>query len=144
MRTINSYFSVMARLSAIHFAGKFGQYNIGAGEHKVIDYVCGHPGTNQDEVSTYFRMNKGVTSRMVQSLVKKGFILAVTSEGDKRQRLLFPTEAGTDIFPLLISSKWEWDQEITEGVMIPREELLAALEIIESNMKKRIEQEKLP
>lgn len=142
MRTVTSYFNVMARLTYIHFANRFAKYNIGAGEHRIIDFVCRHPGSNQDDVACYFNMNKGATSRMVKSLAKKGFITAEISPDDKRHKLLYPTVSGKDIFPLLDSSRWEWEAEFLKGVTVERDELMKILTTIESNMKNAIEREK--
>lgn len=61
-------------------------------EHRVVGYICHHPGCISTDLVEEFNCVRSTVSQMVNSVAKKGYIELKTSKEDKRKVLLFPTD----------------------------------------------------
>jgi len=56
-----------------------------------------HEGVTQEELSSIVCVDKAATARTVKSLEKKGYLLRIHDEKDKRQNRVYPTEKAKEI-----------------------------------------------
>ncbi len=66
----------------------------GRAHHRVIHFVNRHPGIRVADLLDILRITKQSLGRVLKQLVDTGFIEQRPGPVDRRQRLLYPTEAG--------------------------------------------------
>ena len=69
-------------------------YGFGRAHHRVIHFVNRHPGIRVADLLDILKITKQSLGRVLKQLVDTGFIEQKTGPLDRRQRLLYPTEAG--------------------------------------------------
>ena len=72
----------------------------------VLDYLLqSGDGTSQRELEQYLEIHHSAVSGIVSRLEDKGFIRCACDPADKRQKLLYVTEKGREIYALLLQAK---------------------------------------
>jgi DNA-binding MarR family transcriptional regulator len=69
-------------------------YGFGRAHHRVVHFVSRHPGIRVADLLDILKITKQSLGRVLKQLVDTGFIEQQTGPLDRRQRLLYPTEAG--------------------------------------------------
>jgi DNA-binding MarR family transcriptional regulator len=69
-------------------------YGFGRAHHRVVHFVNRHPGIRVADLLDILKITKQSLGRVLKQLVDKGFIEQKPGPQDRRQRLLYPTEAG--------------------------------------------------
>jgi DNA-binding MarR family transcriptional regulator len=69
-------------------------YGFGRAHHRVIHFVNRHPGIRVADLLDILKITKQSLGRVLKQLVDSGFIEQLQGPQDRRQRLLYPTEAG--------------------------------------------------
>lgn len=77
------------------------QYGFGRAHHRVIYFVGANPGMSVSDLLSILRITKQSLSRVLSQLLNEGFIEQLTDEEDRRRRLLYLTERGSDLESLL-------------------------------------------
>ena len=73
------------------------ELGFGRAHHRVIHFVARRPGLPVADLLDLLQITKQSLNRVLKELVDKGFIEGRVGTQDRRQRLLFPTEAGRDL-----------------------------------------------
>jgi DNA-binding MarR family transcriptional regulator len=71
-----------------------GAYGFGRAHHRVVHFVNRHPGIRVADLLDILKITKQSLGRVLKQLLDGGFIEQVQGPQDRRQRLLYPTEAG--------------------------------------------------
>jgi DNA-binding MarR family transcriptional regulator len=69
-------------------------YGFGRAHHRVIHFVNRHPGIRVADLLDILKITKQSLGRVLKQLIDNGFIEQRPGPLDRRQRLLYPTEAG--------------------------------------------------
>jgi DNA-binding MarR family transcriptional regulator len=69
-------------------------YGFGRAHHRVIHFVNRHPGIRVADLLDILKITKQSLGRVLKQLVDTGFIEQRPGPVDRRQRLLYPTDAG--------------------------------------------------
>ncbi len=67
---------------------------LGRAHHRVIYFVGRHPGISVAELLSILRITKQSLARVLKEVVDRGLVEQKTGERDRRQRLLYLTDAG--------------------------------------------------
>ena len=137
MRTINR----LHRLQTVFRQQRLGG-DICAAHHVFVFTICAHPGLSQDEIARALYLNKSTVARALSSLEERGLVRRELNPEDKRQTLVYPTEAMLKMLPEVRANATEWNGIIESG--IPTEELdvfYSVLLRMEKNAKDAIEGE---
>jgi DNA-binding MarR family transcriptional regulator len=78
-------------------------YGFGRAHHRVIHFVNRHPGIRVTDLLDILKITKQSLGRVLKQLVDTGFIEQLQGPQDRRQRLLYPTEAGRALALRLLS-----------------------------------------
>lgn len=70
------------------------EFGFGRAHHRVVHFVARRPGLPVAELLDLLQITKQSLNRVLKELVDKGFVEGRVGTEDRRQRLLFPTEAG--------------------------------------------------
>ena len=73
------------------------EYDFGRAHHRVIHFVGRNPGITVAELLNILRITKQSLARVLKQLIERGFVEQETGRKDRRQRLLYLTEAGRDL-----------------------------------------------
>lgn len=79
------------------------KYDFGRAHHRVVHFVGRHAGITVAELLNILRITKQSLARVLRQLIERGFIEQKTGEKDRRQRHLFLTEAGKDLWHRLLA-----------------------------------------
>jgi DNA-binding MarR family transcriptional regulator len=69
-------------------------YGFGRAHHRIIHFVNRNPGIRVADLLDILKITKQSLGRVLKQLVDNGFIEQLPGAQDRRQRLLYPTEAG--------------------------------------------------
>jgi DNA-binding MarR family transcriptional regulator len=69
-------------------------YGFGRAHHRIIHFVNRNPGIRVADLLDILKITKQSLGRVLKQLVDNGFIEQLPGPQDRRQRLLYPTEAG--------------------------------------------------
>ncbi|MEE8275258.1 MAG: MarR family transcriptional regulator [Alphaproteobacteria bacterium] len=73
------------------------EYGFGRAHHRAIYFVGRNPGTTVSELLAILRITKQSLSRVLGQLVREGFVAQRQGTRDRRQRLLYLTDKGTEL-----------------------------------------------
>lgn len=75
----------------------------GRAHHRVLHFVARNPGMRVAQLLDILRITKQSLSRVLKELIDKGYIYQKSGEEDRRQRLLYATPQGEDLWRRLIA-----------------------------------------
>ncbi|MYZ48847.1 MarR family winged helix-turn-helix transcriptional regulator [Propylenella binzhouense] len=70
------------------------QYGFGRAHHRVLHFVARNPGLTVADLLEILKITKQSLGRVLKQLIDSGFIEQRTGSEDRRQRLLYATNAG--------------------------------------------------
>ncbi len=73
------------------------EYDFGRAHHRVLHFVSRQPGLTIAELLDILKITKQSLNRVLKELIGKDFIVSRMGTTDRRQRLLFATQAGQDL-----------------------------------------------
>jgi len=73
------------------------EYDFGRAHHRVLHFVSRQPGLTIAELLDILKITKQSLNRVLKELIEKDFIVSRMGTTDRRQRLLFATQAGQDL-----------------------------------------------
>ncbi|WP_150268471.1 MarR family winged helix-turn-helix transcriptional regulator [Paenibacillus tepidiphilus] len=119
------------------FARALKPYDITPEQWSVLLMISSRGGINQKEVAAAAAKDQPTTARIVELLLKKGFITKSISESDRRAYLLYATESGTTLIESTLPLEQETIDAAVAGLQPAQlEELRAMLEHIYHNTDK--------
>lgn len=71
-RSVGRLISILYRKNQIYLNAAMKPLNITTAEQPILMYLYRHNAVTQEEISTYLQVDKALTARTVQSLIKKG------------------------------------------------------------------------
>ncbi|WP_168190343.1 MarR family winged helix-turn-helix transcriptional regulator [Luteithermobacter gelatinilyticus] len=72
-------------------------YGLGRAHHRVLHFVHRNPGLRVTDLLRLLNITKQSLSRVLSTLIDKGYIRQNIGEQDRRQRLLYLTDKGEDL-----------------------------------------------
>lgn len=79
----------------------------GRAHHRVLHFVARNPGLRVAELLEILRITKQSLARVLKDLVDKGHIRQQSGDRDRRERRLYPTEAGQVLVDRLVGLQCE-------------------------------------
>jgi DNA-binding MarR family transcriptional regulator len=73
------------------------EYGFGRAHHRVIHFVGRNPGLTVAQLLDILRITKQSLGRVLRDLIDQGYVTQREAEHDRRQRLLYLTEAGENL-----------------------------------------------
>lgn len=70
------------------------RYGFGRAHHRILHFVNRDPGMTIADLLDLLQITKQSLSRVLRQLVDEGFVVQVQGSDDRRQRRLYPTQAG--------------------------------------------------
>lgn len=73
------------------------EYGFGRAHHRVIHFVGRNPGLRVTELLSILRITKQSLGRVLKQLIEQGFVEQREGSTDRRQRLLYLTDKGSEL-----------------------------------------------
>ena len=73
------------------------EYGFGRAHHRVIHFVGRNPGLRVTELLNILRITKQSLGRVLKQLIEQGFVEQREGSTDRRQRLLYLTDRGSEL-----------------------------------------------
>ena len=106
----------IVRYGALSLHKRLKHLNINGSEHSVISYLAVHKRTNGDEVSDFLRIDKSTASKTLSNLEKKGLIVRVTNEHNRREKLIELTPEGFALAEEVESLINIWTKDVMQNL----------------------------
>ena len=120
--------NIIARCATRRRNAELESIGLTGNQYAFILNICRHPGLTQEELAGLIYIHKSNVARQVAALCETGFIHRQTSEKDKRQMCLFPTEKAMAALPQIKQTLSDWNTYLLEE--LTEEEQAALLDMI--------------
>lgn len=140
MATIMRKMNIISRCEANYRTEK-STVGLAGVYHSYVLAICKNPGLPQEKLVQYLCINKSNVTRHLAHLELEGYVERRTSESDKRETLVFPTQKMLDILPEVKAITIDWNSRLAEG--IAEDELKLFHEILDKMLNKAIELEEV-
>ena len=106
----------IVRYGALSLHKRLKHLNINGSEHSVISYLAVNKRTNGDEVSDFLRIDKSTASKTLSNLEKKGLIVRITNEHNRREKLIELTPEGLALAEEIDSLINTWTKDVMKSL----------------------------
>ncbi|SDL22837.1 MarR family winged helix-turn-helix transcriptional regulator [Romboutsia lituseburensis] len=84
---------------------KYKELKLQKGQFTFLTRICENPGINFIDLSNMLKVDKTTTTKVVQKLIKVGYVDKIQDETDKRGYNLFPTQKSIEVYDLIIKEE---------------------------------------
>ena len=110
-------------------------------QHLLLSYICRRPGLAQEGLAGTLILDKTTVAHQLVRLEELGYILRRPSAEDGRCRLLYPTEKGEAVYPLIHGTFEAFTAGLLEGFTEEERQTLETLtERLFQNARKLLEE----
>lgn len=108
--------SVLYRQSQAYFSKKLHPFKIGSGQYAVLLALRDNDGVSQERLSSRLGIDKANITRAVTKLQNEGYIVRKPDSEDKRVWLIYLTDQGKELLPILGDILNEWYSILFNGL----------------------------
>lgn len=103
MRNINRNISIIERCNLQYRNQAFRHLGLKGYQYSYMTRICRNPGVSQEQLSKEMHIDKSNVARSLAALEKLDYITRAADPKDHRVLLIYPTQAGKDIFPKILT-----------------------------------------
>lgn len=81
---------------------EFKDLKLSKGQFIYLVRICENPGMIQEQLVDMLKIDRATASRSIKNLEKNNFIYKTYNENNKKNKLLYPTEKGQNLYPFII------------------------------------------
>ncbi len=134
-RNIIRYISQLERQRRQYLDTNLKQYKLYGSMFMILLYTSRHPGSSQDSLTEFLGIDKSGVARKCRSLEDLGYVIREQSKEDRRQNMIYLTEKGTELLPIIRSNLSKWSASATKNMNeAVQKELIRLLELMMSNV----------
>jgi len=116
LKKIGRNISILYR-NEYHFANcKLKKYNLNKVQAEVLLYLKDSNGINQIELNEYFLFNKATITKIIVHLEKYNYVSRVVSKKDRREKKIFLTDKGKNMFPIIYEILKGWEDILIDNI----------------------------
>ena len=108
--------SIIVRNSRTFCEHRLREFDIGFPEQIILMYLSEYGKVNQEDISKYFRIDKGAIAKTSGKLEEKGFVERKENPDDKREKLIQLSEKGRETIQTMRAILEEWNSLYLEGL----------------------------
>lgn len=113
---IGRLIAILHRQSQIFTNKALKEFSLTSAEYPFLFALYHREGQTQEELSSYLYIDKGATTRVIKSLIAKGFVIKIQDSHDKRCNRIFLTEKAKQEQDDIRKRVIQWNSYITEGL----------------------------
>jgi DNA-binding MarR family transcriptional regulator len=116
---------------------EFKEFDLTKGQYLYLVRICENPGIIQEKVAEMLKVDRTTAARSIQKLEMNGFIEKKEDPHNKKNKKLFPTEKGKNIYPFIKREHDYSDNVALEGFTESEEEtIFYLLQRVRKNIEK--------
>ncbi|MBC6163821.1 MarR family transcriptional regulator [Listeria booriae] len=119
--------SIVNRCGNTFKLNRLKEHGLGVGQLRYITTLYHHGGLSQDTIVKRFMVDKANVARHIQRLEELGMIRREVDQTDKRKHLIYLTEKGQEIQPIIEETMKAWSGILTDGFTEEEREQLVHL-----------------
>lgn len=116
------YFNIISKHSNVYLDKALEKYELCSCHRTFIHRIYEQPGITRDKIKMIVHIHPSNTTRTIDYLEEKGFIIKKTNDQDKRICELYPTDKLTDVYNVLVNAEEEWINIITKDFSLEDKE----------------------
>lgn len=120
-------FSIIHRYSVMRHLKEMKDSPVAGHTMGYIVYIHKNPGASQEDLVSFFKLNKGTVAKGIKKLQEEGYILRKQNENDRRAYRLYLTEKGEELHTKSERSLQEFNNILTRGFSEEEQQLLQQL-----------------
>ena len=109
-------FSITYKHANVYLDSVLEPYELSSSHRVFIKKIVQKPGITRDILKNIAHVHPSNTTRSIDYLEEKGFIIKVLKEDDKRICLLYPTDKLIKVYDVLVNAENEWIKIITKDL----------------------------
>ena len=133
MDDIFRYFNIISKHSNVYLDNALSEFELCSCHRVFIHKIFENPGITRDKIKNIVHIHPSNTTRTIDYLEEKGYIIKKTNEQDKRICELYPTEKLAKVHTKLIKTEEEWIEIITKDFSLEDKEKYRELLKLSSN-----------
>ena len=137
MEDIFRYFNIISKHSNVFLDNILEPFELCSCHRLFIHKIYENPGITRDKIKTIVHIHPSNTTRIIDYLDSKGYIIKQINESDKRICELYPTEKLKEVYHVLVAAEEKWIGIITKD--LSEEDLNKYRELLELSTKLSIE-----
>ncbi|PTU84921.1 MarR family transcriptional regulator [Staphylococcus pasteuri] len=94
---------------------EFKDLKLSKGQFIYLVRICENPGMIQEQLVDMLKIDRATASRSIKNLEKNNFIYKTYNENNKKNKLLYPTEKGQKLYPVIIRENNHSNEVALEG-----------------------------
>ncbi|MBC1813686.1 MarR family winged helix-turn-helix transcriptional regulator [Listeria booriae] len=119
--------SIVNRCGNTFKLNRLKEHGLGVGQLRYITTLYHHGGLSQDTIVKRFMVDKANVARHIQRLEDLGMIRREVDQTDKRKHLIYLTEKGEEMQPIIEETMKAWSGILTDGFTEEEREQLVHL-----------------
>jgi len=132
--SVGKWISILYRHAQIYINNELKPYDLNSSEYIYLVNISSQEGVNQKYLSNMLAIDDALTTRVMKSLERKGYIVRQKSLEDKRAYIVKLTEKGDNIQPIIIEKLYRWTDIISENMSEEeRESIIEKLKMMSHN-----------
>ncbi|MFC0875355.1 MarR family winged helix-turn-helix transcriptional regulator [Saccharicrinis sp. FJH2] len=126
-KSIGRNIGFLSRSAHRYLKHRFRDYSIGHAQVLTLNFISRNNGLSQNELVTYFNLDKSSVTSQLNILEKNGYIERKPDENDSRGRNIFITEKTEALLPELYARFSEWSKILLDGFSKEETEMVYSL-----------------
>lgn len=114
---------------------EFKKYDLTKGQYIYLVRIYEHPGIIQEKLAELIKVDRTTVARVVRKLADNDFIVRKQSEDNKKEKKLYVTDKGKEVYPILLREEM-YSNEVALNGLTPaeRKQVLKLLATVEKNV----------
>ena len=100
--------SIIYRSSQKYFDRLLAKYDLGYGNILILTLINEREGISMNDLANLGNFDKGTITKSIQHLIDKGYVKAIVSLSDKRQKELYLTDEASNLMPEIYIVRQRW------------------------------------
>jgi DNA-binding MarR family transcriptional regulator len=140
-KSIGKKIGFLSRSAHIYLKNEFKNEDIGHSQIMTLHFICKNNGINQNELVTYFNLDKSSIASQLKILEKNNYIIRRKDPKDSRSRNIYITDKTENIIAEISEKFSSWSKILLDGISKEEEEILFnLLDKLKINAEKAIQE----
>lgn len=108
--------SIIVRQMRVFAERNLSDRNLGFPEQIILMYLTEHEHANQEQIATYFEIDKGAVTKTIEKLEEKGLITRQVDPSDKRKKQVMLSAQADELLANMGQAYADWSQHVCLGI----------------------------
>lgn len=119
---------------------EFKKYDLTKGQYIYLVRIYEHPGIIQEKLAGMIKVDRTTAARVVKKLENNEFIVRKQAQDNKKEKQLFVTEKGKEVYPILLREELYSNDIALQGLTeAEKKQIFKLLQVVENNVSENWE-----